>query len=215
MSATESGSGTGDPITVALRALEHYAYCPRQCALIHVDGVWADNEHTVRGTVGHRRVDTAPTRQERGRVVVRGMELWSDRLNIAGRADAVEFWPDGRVEPVEYKIGTRHGNAADIQVCAQGLCLEDMFDISVSQGSVWFSAVRRRQAVELTPDLRAITLATIAAIRRLHVDRALPPAVDDQRCNHCQLLGHCMPDLVSGRVDIEAYLVKEVFRCES
>ena len=207
--------GRDEPIMVALRALEHYTYCPRQCALIHVDGVWADNEHTVRGTAGHRRVDSAPTRQERGRIVVRGMELWSDKLNLAGRADAVEFWPDGRVEPVEYKIGTRHGAAADIQVCAQAFCLEEMFDIAIEYGSVWYSTVRRRWRVELTSALRASTLDTIDGIRGLHTDRSLPTAPDDQRCDHCQLLGHCMPDLVSGRVRVADYVTTEVFQCGS
>jgi CRISPR-associated exonuclease Cas4 len=200
---------------IALRAVEHYGYCPRQCALIHVDGVWADSEHTVKGTVGHRRVDTAPTRQEKGRVVVRGMDLWSDTLGLLGRADAVEFWPDGRVEPVEYKVGTRHGITADVQVCAQAMCLEEMFDIDVERGFIWYSAIRRRHTVAFDASLRRHTLNVISAIRELIEARRLPPAPNDQRCTHCQLLAHCMPDLVDGTLDVDGYVDATVYRCES
>lgn len=99
---------------IPISALEHHEYCPRQCALIHADGIWTDNAHTVRGTAGHRRVDNAPSRVERGRMVLRGLPLWSEQLGIAGRADVVEVSDDGHLTPVEYKTGVRHGRAADL-----------------------------------------------------------------------------------------------------
>ncbi|MGH9268260.1 MAG: CRISPR-associated protein Cas4, partial [Acidimicrobiales bacterium] len=86
---------------VAISAIEHYAYCPRQCALIHADGVWADNVHTVRGSRGHRRVDEGRGRVERGRRVLRGVPLWSAQLGLSGRADVVELTTEGDVVPVE------------------------------------------------------------------------------------------------------------------
>jgi len=110
---------------VPISAIEHFAYCPRQCALIHCDGVWNDNEHTVGGTRAHRRVDSGEHRRERGRMVLRSIPLWSESLGLSGRADAVEM-ADNAVVPVEYKAGVRHGNAADLQLCAQALCLEEM-----------------------------------------------------------------------------------------
>ena len=200
---------------VALRALEHYAYCPRQCALIHVDGVWLDSGHTVRGTAGHHRVDTGGQRQERGRTVTRSMELWHDDLDLHGRGDAVEFWPDGRIVPVEYKMGRRHGNAADLQLCAQALCLEYMFTTTIAEGALWFGATRRRETVEFTTGLRTDTIRTVEHVRALYEQRNLPTPPNDERCTSCQLLTHCMPDLVDHRRDVQSYLNNQVFRCGS
>ena len=105
---------------VPISAIEHFVYCPRQCALIHCDGVWSDNAHTVRGVRAHRRVDSGQHRHERGRKVLRGIPLWSEALGLSGRADVVEI-EIGAVRPVEYKSGVRHGSAADLQLCAHDL----------------------------------------------------------------------------------------------
>jgi CRISPR-associated exonuclease Cas4 len=199
--------------SIALRSLEHYSYCRRQCALIHVDGVWADNEHTVKGIVGHKRADTAEPRRERGRLVVRGMELWSDKLGLIGRADAVEFSDDGLVQPVEYKIGVRHGESAELQVCAQAMCLEEMFGIDVEFGAVWFSGTRRKVRFSVVGALREKTLSVIEEIRALYSARDLPAPANDQRCSHCQLLGHCMPSLADSRADVATYFAEEVYQC--
>ena len=109
-----------DAPVIAISAIEHFAYCPRQCALIHCDGVWADNSHTVQGSRAHRRVDSGQHRRERGRLVLRAIPLWSESLGLSGRADAVEI-ESGSVRPVEYKSGVPHGSAADLQLCAQAL----------------------------------------------------------------------------------------------
>lgn len=117
-----------DPIMVS--AIEHYAYCARQCALIHVDQTFDENVYTLRGTQAHERVDvpafdlTAGVRHERA------LPIWSDRLGLTGRADLVEFRPQGPF-PVEYKVGRRRPRRGgpspeDLQVCAQGMCLEEM-----------------------------------------------------------------------------------------
>ncbi|HEY1386231.1 MAG TPA: Dna2/Cas4 domain-containing protein, partial [Dongiaceae bacterium] len=94
-----------DPLPIS--ALQHWAYCPRQAALIHLDGVWSDNPYTRRGTLLHERADT-PGADRRGDIrVERALPLFSRRLNLSGRADAVEFHPDGTVIPIEYKSGRR------------------------------------------------------------------------------------------------------------
>jgi CRISPR-associated exonuclease Cas4 len=200
-----------------ISAIEHHVYCPRQCALIHVDGVWDDNAHTVRGSYGHRRADSGTSREERGRKVLRSIPLWSEEHDLTGRADAVEVHDDGTVVPVEYKIGTRHGLAADLQLCAQALCLEEMTGRPVSYGYVWYSGPRRRIRVELDEALRREALAVIAAIRATIRSAVLPVAVDDARCTQCQLLDHCLPELASdrGQRRTEAYLRKEVLACGS
>ena len=200
---------------IAVRAIEHHAYCPRQCALIHVDGVWADNVHTLRGRRGHRRVDGAPDRQERGRRVLRSVPLWSEALGLTGRADAVEVHDDGTVVPVEYKVGTRHGDAAALQLCAQALCLEEMLGVAVPMGFVWYARHRRRIRVDIDEQLREATTDAIRAIRASFLSPSLPPAVDDARCRECQLLGHCLPGVVARRDRVHEYTQQELAGCGS
>lgn len=199
---------------VPISAIEHHAYCPRQAALIHVDGVWADNAHTVRGTRGHRRVDSGKGRSERGRTVLRAVPLWSEAYGLTGRADAVEIAGD-EIVPVEYKIGTRHGDAARLQLCGQALCLEEMTGVPVRAGAIWYSAHRRRDRVVIDERLRASTLAAIEAVRAAFTSPSLPPAVDDRRCTECQLAGHCLPDVVASDHRVERYLANEVLACGS
>ena len=202
-----------DPdVVVPISAIEHHEYCARQCALIHVDGVWTDNQHTVRGRHGHRRVDSGAHRHERGSLMLRAIPLWSEVHGLSGRADAVEV-TDGAVRPVEYKAGTRHGRAADLQVCAQALCLEEMLGLEVPHGYVWYGAARRRSRVEFTADLRADVLAVIESIRAQIRSGRLPTAPNDARCPECQLLHHCLPEISDGRDRVTGFLLREVFRC--
>ena len=182
---------------IPLSALEHYEYCPRQCALIHVDGLWADNRHTIVGQHGHRRADSGDHKQERGRRVLRSVPLWSEEFNLTGRADIVEVWPDGSVVPVEYKTGSQHGLAAHIQLCAQAMCLAEMLDRPVPFGFLWFAGRRRRLKVEFKPELQRMTLARISAVAEMMNSRTLPEAPDDERCHECQLHSQCLPELVA------------------
>jgi len=189
-------------------------YCPRQCALIHVEGLWDDNRHTVRGEHGHRRVDSGADRTERGHVVLRAVPLWSERLGLTGRADAIEMHPDGSVVPVEYKIGGRHGDAASVQLCAQAMCLEEMLARDVPVGFVWYSKTRRRDRIPFDTALRQRTEAVILEVRKNLEAQRLPPAVDDARCTECQLIDSCLPEVVAhpGRV---ARHCAELLRCGS
>ena len=200
-----------DPV-IPISAIEHFAYCPRQCALIHCDGVWSDNAHTVKGTHAHRRVDSGRHRQERGRMVLRAIPLWSEVLGLSGRADAVEI-KDGEVRPVEYKAGTRHGIAADLQVCAQALCLEEMLQVEIPHGHVWYGGPRRRLRVDFTPALRDQVRAAIGRIRDQLLTGDLPEAPNDERCKECQLRNHCLPELTSAPRKIKGYVSNLVFQC--
>lgn len=200
---------------VLLSALEHHMYCPRQCALIHVDGVWQENPHTVRGSFGHKRVDTDRPRVERGVRMLRGIPLWSEKLGLSGRADAVEVHPDGTLMPVEYKIGTPHGRAAAVQLCAQALCLEEMMGAPISAGAIWYGGRRRRHHVVFDEDLRLLTLNTIDEVRATLTSSELPPAVDDRRCDECQLLGHCIPNVSGHPERVERYVRLKVLSCGS
>lgn len=202
---------TVEPV-VPISAIEHFAYCPRQCALIHCDGVWSDNEHTVRGTRAHRRVDSGKHRRERGRLVLRSIPLWSEALGLSGRADAVET-ADDAVWPVEYKAGGRHGHTADLQLCAQALCLEEMLKVEIPYGYVWYGGPRRRLRVDFTTALRNEVCGIVEEIREQLLTGQLPTAVDNERCNSCQLLHHCLPQLANAPRKVRSYLKDVVFGC--
>lgn len=197
---------------VAISAIEHFVYCPRQCALIHGDGIWTDNPHTIRGHRAHRRVDNPnASRIERGNRILRAVPLWSDRYGLSGRADVLEIHPDDAVVPIEHKAGVRHGVSADLQLCAQAICLEDMLNTAVPHGYVWYGGTRRRLRVDFTVQLRDETLKAISNIRAQIVSGQLPTAPNDERCSQCQLLHHCLPGVVTNPALITDYVQHSVW----
>jgi CRISPR-associated exonuclease Cas4 len=150
----------------------------------------------MRGHIMHERADL-PGSDLRGDVrVERALPLFSRRLNLSGRADAVEFHSDGRVVPVEYKSGRRKARLSDdLQLCAQALCLEEMFDRAIPDGAIFHGPERRRRPVVFTETLRTTVERTVADIGAMLASRKLPPAVHDARCTDCSLLRLCLPKL--------------------
>lgn len=185
-----------DPeIDVPISAIEHFSYCPRQCALIHVEQTYDENIYTIRGSLTHERVELGETTSEDGIRVVRDIPLWSDRLGLRGRADVVEFRPEGPY-PIEYKVGRPHGIHADLQLCAQALCLEEMLSVRVAVGAIYHHATRSRREVEFTSELRRQTIDAIEEIRVILAQQIVPPAPNDSRCPKCSLVATCMPAVV-------------------
>lgn len=187
-----------------ISALEHLLYCPRQCALIHVDGVWIENAHTTAGRLVHERVDEVEEERRPGVMVVRSALLRCERLGLRGVADVVEFTrsADGRwmPYPVEYKRGARRQrDHDDVQLCAQALALEEMTGLPVPKGAIFHAKSRRRREVRFDPSLRALTEETAAALRALVRDRVVPPPVWDARCAGCSLREACQPELPAER----------------
>lgn len=185
-----------DEIEILLSAIEHYSYCPRQCALIHVEQSYEENLFTVKGNLAHERVDAGADTASRGVQTMRDVPLWSERLGLRGKADLVEFRSDGPY-PVEYKVGRRHGNHPDLQLCAQALCLEEMLNVPVRRGAIFYHALRRRHEVDFDEALRQQTLAALAAIRSLLQAQRLPLAPNDARCPNCSLINICLPAVVA------------------
>ncbi|MDZ4720327.1 MAG: CRISPR-associated protein Cas4 [Roseiflexaceae bacterium] len=183
-------------LDVLISALEHYSYCPRQCALIHVEQTFDENVYTIKGQLMHQRVDSGDDTPNRGTVTDRAIPLWSERYRLRGKADAVE-WHAGVPLPVEYKLGRRHGVHADIQLCAQALCLEEMLDVVIPYGIIYEGAARRRSQVAFDQQLRTRTIEMIAAIRTMLINQTLPPAPNDARCPNCSLIHSCLPDVVA------------------
>ena len=180
---------------VSISALNQYVFCPRRCALMHVEGIWRDNEHTVIGSLLHERADEPGYETEDGVTLLRALPLYSERYGLTGKADIVEL-RDGEPVPVEYKKGKRRRfENDDIQLCAQALCLEEMFACEVSRGFIYHAASRRRREVLFDWRLREETAATIKSVREMLAAGRVPAAELKPRCDGCSLRGVCMPEL--------------------
>ncbi len=184
---------------VMISALEHYSYCPRQCALIHVEQTFDENLYTLRGRAAHERVDEPESDIQEGVRIERALPLWSKRLGLVGKADVVEF--HGKIPyPVEYKHGRkREREHDDLQLCAQAICLEEMTGLGVPRGAIFYHSSRRRREVEFTEGLRQTVVDTVAEIREMMAKKILPPPVNDKRCHHCSLQEACMPAVIGER----------------
>lgn len=187
-----------EPINVS--ALNQYGYCPRRCGLIYLEGEFEDNVHTARGHAEHARVDRCPhTAQKDDARIEYALPIFSDRLALIGRCDVVEFWPDGTIYPVEYKHGIRRAwPNDDLQLGAQALCLEEMFDVRIAEGAIFHAGSRRRRVVRIEAALRDSVVATVEAIRAMLDRGALPPYVEDRRrCRECSLREVCRPEFAA------------------
>lgn len=184
-----------DPIPIS--ALQHWVYCPRQCGLIHLEQAFEDNIHTARGQAVHHLVDEPGYELKSGVKVERALPLWSDRLGLIGKADLVEFRPDGSIYPVEFKHGRKRQKVHDdIQLAAQAMCLEDMLGRPVPTGAIYHASSRRRREVAITPELRQWVESTANAIRTMLASGILPAPANDQRCRECSLKEICQPEAV-------------------
>lgn len=185
---------------VALSALQHWIYCPRQCGLIHLEQAFEENIHTARGQAVHHLVDTPGYEIKSGVRVERALPVWSDRYNLIGKADLVEFHPDGMVYPVEFKHGAKRQKLHDdIQLAAQAMCLEEMLGRPVPTGAIFHASSHRRREVLITPALRQLVIETADAIRSMLSSGKLPPPVNDARCDQCSLKDICQPEALSER----------------
>lgn len=187
---------------VPVSALQHYVYCPRQCALIHVEQAFDDNIHTLRGRRVHEKVDEGGVETAEGVRVERSLPIWSERYGLIGKADLVEFADDGTPYPVEYKHGrvNKKSFPADAaQLCAQALCLEEMTGRAVPHGAIYYFSSRRRREVEFTLDLRADTERVIRETRALLLSPHIPLPFNDKRCRECSLRELCVPELAATR----------------
>ena len=188
------------PEPIPISALQHWCYCPRQCALIHVEQVFADNLHTQRGQAVHKLVDQPGVETRAGVRVERSLTIWNDALGLIGKADVVEFEADGTPYPVEYKHGSRAkapwiGACDDLQVAAQSMCLEEMLGRTVPAGALFYATSKRRRVVAINAELRQRVVAATEAVRAQIENRQVPPPVNDSRCKQCSLIELCQPSV--------------------
>ncbi len=186
---------------LAISALQHYAYCPRQFALIHVEQVWDENRFTAEGRILHERVDS-PASEQRGTLrYERSVLLHSETYRLHGKMDLLEIHQGPSLEyfPVEYKRGKSKPEDWDrLQLCAQALCLEEMRNTTINKGAIWYWQVRRREPVLLDQALREKTRAAIAAAHQILASARTPRAVyHNKKCRACSLKALCRPQLFS------------------
>lgn len=192
-----------DDDLIPLSALQHWLVCPRQCALIHLEQIWRDNERTAEGNVLHQAVDRQGGESRHGVRRITGLPLRSRRLGLSGRADVVEFHPapDGNGEvpfPIEHKRGREKRDDRDkVQLCAQALCLEEALGVPVPEGALFYAETRRRQKVLFDPALRARVEQAATAIRAMLVQCQTPPPVPNPSCERCSLADLCLPDALA------------------
>jgi len=192
---------------ILLSALQHYQFCPRQCALIHLEQQWSENRFTAEGRVLHERADSSTSRQEGPVRIVRTLPLSSKRYGLSGQADVVEFPTDSTIYPVEYKRGRpKKGRCDEVQLCAQTLCLEEMLQIGIDRGALFYGQRRRRKEVVFNAELRVLTEQTIRATRDLLNSGQTPQAIDDERCDHCSLRQICLPGSCNETRSVAKYL---------
>ncbi len=185
---------------LAISAIQHYAYCPRQFALIHVEQTWADNRFTAEGEILHQRVDAGEPEQRGAVRFERAVQLRSKRFGLVGKMDLLEVErTDGDLiyRPVEYKRGKPKVHNWDrVQVCAQALCLEEMRNVQISEAAIWYWETRRREIIQLDATLRNDTEQVIQSARQLIQSGHTPePTSETKRCKACSLMDVCEPDV--------------------
>ena len=195
-----------------ISALQHFLYCPRQCALIHVERAWSENVFTAEGRLLHEHVDRPQSESRGGVRLTYGLLLRSMRLGLTGKADVVEFHGkrDRKVPfPVEYKRGRPKQKDWDrIQLCAQAMCLEEMLATDVPEGALFYGKTRRREQVAFDERLRGLTAETARALHELVDLGVTPPPVADERCAACSLSGRCLPKAGAGKASARAYTLQ-------
>jgi len=181
-----------------ISALQHWLYCPRQCALIHLEQAWAENRFTAEGRILHHRAHDGPDESRAGLRIARGMAVRSLAIGLTGQCDVVEFHPDQSVLPIEYKRGKPKSHRADeVQLCAQALCLEEMLALSpgtISRGLLFYGKTHRRSEIPLDPILRELTRETATAVHEMR-RTGITPSADylSRRCDACSLIDICQP----------------------
>src|SRR6266545_1810021 len=217
-----------DPLPLSL--LNDFLYCTRRAALKAIEGYREENEHTIRGDIAHEHADLPGYEVAKGVTLLRALPVWSERLGLSGKCDIVEVFPhpasghplpsDGRgaggegeriraLRPVEFKKGKRRQfDNDDAQLCAQALCLEEMFGIVVDSGAVFHAASKRRREVEFTAELRRLTENAIAELHTMlntqlsTINPQLPQAVFKPACEECSLFDICLPKVTSAPATI-------------
>ncbi len=196
---------------IQLSALQHFLFCERQCALIHIEQAWDENVLTAEGRIIHDRAHDGKTEKTAvGVRVERGIRLFSRRLGLVGMADVIEFHKTDtgwQPFPVEYKHGRPKQNDCDrVQICAQALCLEEILGVAIPAGALFYGKTRRRESVAFDDRLRAVTEDSAKRLHEFLSAAKTPKPVYATKCESCSLSGLCMPEVMGGSVTVGDYI---------
>lgn len=192
-----------------LSGLQHFVFCRRQWALIHIEGLWKDNLHTAEGDLMHARVHDPKARERRGdTLILRGLSVYSRTLGLSGQCDVVEFHADTQgislygeegtwqPYPVEYKKGKPKEHDADkLQLCAQAMCLEEMLCCTIPEGALFYGEPHRRTVVPFTEPLRQAIQRSLTEMHQMYSRGYTPQVKPTKACNACSLKELCLPGL--------------------
>lgn len=213
-----------DEDLLPLSGIQHFHFCKRQWGLIHIERQWADDLRTTEGNHIHRKADDPFFNETRKDVLItRSVPIVSYSLGLVGIADVVEYRSsdegikltdfDGlwKIRPVEYKRGKPKMDSRDeVQLCAQAMCLEEMFDTCIETADFFYHEIRRRTSIELTDALRSLVISLSADMHDLFTRGITPPAERGKPCRSCSLLNICLPTLTNKRVHVDKYIMKHV-----
>ncbi|HJB26149.1 MAG TPA: CRISPR-associated protein Cas4 [Firmicutes bacterium] len=202
-----------------LSGLQHFRFCRRQWALIHIENLWSENLRTVEGELLHQRAHNAAQRESRGNLLItRDMRVFSATLGISGACDVVEFHKSGsgiplpgkdgtyQPYPVEYKRGSpRSDDANHLQLCAQAMCLEEMLCCDIPEGALYYGETRHREKVDFTEELRQQVKAALQEMHQLYQRQYTPKVRPSKSCNACSLKELCLPKLMQKK-SVAGYL---------
>ncbi|MFA6948589.1 MAG: CRISPR-associated protein Cas4 [Eubacteriales bacterium] len=211
---------------IMLSGIQHFAYCRRQWALIHIDCVWSENLRTIEGQILHERAHDGDISEKRGNIItVRALPIHSAELGISGECDVVEFTRDDKngvpldgragkytVLPVEYKRGkpkddALHGDSDmdALQLCAQAICLSEMLCCDIDRGCLYYGELRRRVTVKFTSELREKVCSMFHDMRDYYYRRYIPRVKRTRSCSACSIKDICLPSL-GGKMDAKRYI---------
>lgn len=210
-----------------LSGIQHYKFCPRQWALIHIEQQWQDNRLTIEGELMHKHVDDPFYRQKCGDcITLRGVHIASHELGLYGITDVIELHPATSMDdsilhpaypgrwipiPVEYKHGMPKRNEIDeVQLAAQAMCLEELYGIRISSGAIFYGETRHRTQVDFTDRLRQIVKQCADEMHQLYARSVTPHAMYERKCERCSLKDICMPD-ACGRLTVDSYLKNNLY----
>jgi CRISPR-associated exonuclease Cas4 len=221
-----------DDELIMISALQHYVFCPRQCALIHVEQIWSENYLTATGSLLHNRVDRVEQETRRDVHLATSLRLLSRELGLTGIADMVEYHRESqefddegfriatslpsrkgfwRPFPVEYKRGKPKDHRADeIQLCAQAICLEEMHGVTIKSGALFYGTPRRRTDVFFDEELRRLTREAADGVHQLVRVGVTPGAVYTKACEACSLIDECRPKQVGSGHSSKAWIEKTI-----
>lgn len=204
-----------DEERIAISRLTQAGYCLRRAALLENEQIWIESADTAKGRIEHERVHTARIEKRSDCVKLYEYPVYSERLHLSGKCDCVEAIPDEngctipfsdcpvRLYPVEYKHGKlRNEEEYEVQLCAQAICLEEMFQTSIQEGAIFYVSSHRRQTVKLTEQLRAKVEELVQSLATLRTQYTVPPAEEGAKCTRCSLREYCLPEI---KPSAEAY----------